>query len=109
MKQPKFKIGDKVTLIYRPGVFEISAIHIDKHSVRYSFVDDGFICDEIHMNIAVEPKQKVKMWLYAYQHEGEWRNTELFLKDDNHFRKNHYSTIEKFKKLEWSMIEVDCD
>lgn len=54
-----------------------------------------------------EPKKKVKVALYAYKNESSkyWMVTNHFFKDNNEFNDKHYSN--KFKRLDWSEIEVN--
>lgn len=107
MKQPKFKIGDKITLAFASGVYEITSVTITKDEVMYGCGAEQF--SEMHCDFYVEPKQKVKMWQYAFQMDGgRWTTSYNFYKDDADFQKI-FLHVKKFKKLEWSMIEVECD
>lgn len=106
MKQPKFNFFQK--LVSKKGtVFQPTSIFFDSTFDYFMYSAQGFVAfKEDELEPYVEPKPKVKKWLYVYESEGHHWTTIKFFKDDNDF-KSHYITIEKFKKLEWSMIEVE--
>lgn len=109
MKQPKYKFGDK--LISAGGaVFEVTTIRMGNYGdYYYRYKDHHLDIAEENLSLYVEPKQKVKMWQYAFQmDDGRWTTSNNFYKDDADFQKILLH-VKQFKKLEWSMIEVECD
>ena len=106
MKQPKYKFGNK--LITSGGaVFEVTTIRMGNDGdYYYRYKDHHLDIAEDNLSPYVEPKQKVKMWLYAVHTSKNSSISVFFYKDDEHFKKMNPGSYQ-FKKLEWSMIEVD--
>lgn len=91
-----------------PKCFEI--VYVEQNTA-FGFFDDGYPASRFLNSDAwelyEEPKKKVKVALYAYKNESSkyWMVTDRFFKDNNEFNDNYYSN--KFKRLDWSEIEVN--
>lgn len=111
---PKFKIGDKVTIKNESPrkqiIFEIAEIIISKSYVLYAHIDDRYMLakkyyDERDLELYTEPKPKVKKYLYAYSNNGDTYITGTYYKSDEDFAKTRMYSFAQ--RLDWSMIEVE--
>lgn len=81
------------------------------HVVKY---ENGFvvnlipkIIDGSDLIVTPAPKPKVKVALYAYTRgTNRWRTTSDYYKDDNDFKDVVFTDV-KFKRLNWSEMEVE--
>lgn len=103
----KFNIGDKVT--NSCGVsFVVDSILISEGKISYFMAFGSSAHPEETLELFVESKPKVKMYLYAYKHEtpGETWVSVCVYKDDEHFKKR-CAHVSWFQRLDWSMTEVE--
>lgn len=104
---PKFKIGDKVKT-KEGSVFNIYAIFITADCVEYSGKTSPCYYLECSLETFVEPKPKVKKYLYAYRVGNKPEAVSgYFHENDSDFKNDPHGQITWSKRLDWSMIEVE--
>lgn len=107
----KFNIGDIVisTDPHAIGtiIFVIRQILTTEsgYAYRHDFVNEWI--HEDYISLYVEPKKKVKKYLWVYSEGlGEHTATRGFYKDEQEVKKN-VKHVTWFQRLDWSMIEVE--
>jgi len=68
----------------------------DSEIPRWNFIDCEY---------RIKPKEKTKLYKYAYLYHKRWAETELYYKDDSDF--DNVVKCDKFIRLNDTMIEVD--
>lgn len=112
----KFKLGDKVSYISGVGgaetVFEIRQILTSKDNVEYGHSTPEYWVDESDLTLYIEPKKKVKkyLWAYRYNHSKITHISVQFYCDDDDFKiLTNHTKMDFFKRLDWSETEFDCE
>lgn len=100
---PKFKIGDKVKT-KEGSVFNIGVIFITADCVEYSGKTSPCYYLECSLETFVEPKPKVKKYLYAYTNNDDTYITGTYYKSYEDFAKTRKHSFSQ--RLDWSEIEV---
>ncbi len=116
----KFNIGDKVSYKTVEGglctYFTITNIAITPFgSIKYS--DNGVqdYIEESRLSLYIEPKPKVKKYLWAYQYVKQPHSsvrqsiTYNFYADEFELKKDHVGYFAFIKRLDWSETEFEVE
>lgn len=120
MSEVVFKKGDKIRVYdsaWKSGVGEIELNFDELKSNDFMKVLSPFGMISVHTKqceLIERPKQKVKLYQYAWKNKGFYKCTIQYFKDDEAFKKwvsnlpfHLVDSLKYFKRLDHTMIEVD--